>query len=433
MRAAVTLLFLLRCAPAVGFAARLAPRAARLRMAMSASSAASAADRVYVVGGGAVGCSILYQLAQRGVPCTLVEGTQVAAAASGKAGGFLARNWGDGGPTQALHRESFRLHREWAGELGVTSYRALPTLSVDPDGDMQGGDGRCGWLDGTGSHQLMATETDTAQISPAEYTNAVYAAAVALGAEHVTGKLVGVDTASDQGGTVSLSGLVLEDGTTLPAERVVFSMGPWTAALEDLLPEGSIKVPMTGIWSTSLVYGNVAETAQEPFALFCGEDDNGCHLEVYPRPNGEVYCCGLGGSREVNAAALRADDPSPATANDPDPRRVEAAKATLEGLASWARRESVATTQACMRPCLPDALPMLGKIASVKGAYVAAGHNCWGILWAPVTGALMAELICDKEVSVVPSIKPFSPERFMPMAGGGRGRKKGAESVGEQW
>ena len=146
-----------------------------------------------------------------------------------------------------------------------------------------------------------------------------------------------------------------------------------------------------------------------------------------------MYCCGLGGSREVNAAALRADDPSPATANDPDPRRVEAAKATLEGLASWARRESVATTQACMRPCLPDALPMLGKIASVKGAYVAAGHNCWGILWAPVTGALMAELICDKEVSVVPSIKPFSPERFMPMAGGGRGRKKGAESVGEQW
>ncbi len=25
-----------------------------------------------------------------------------------------------------------------------------------------------------------------------------------------------------------------------------------------------------------------------------GEDDNGCHLEVYPRASNEVYMCGIG-------------------------------------------------------------------------------------------------------------------------------------------
>lgn len=44
---------------------------------------------------------------------------------------------------------------------------------------------------------------------------------------------------------------------------------------------------------------------QEPYALFCSEDSNGCHLEVYPRPNGDVYLCGLGGSDHVKGDRLR--------------------------------------------------------------------------------------------------------------------------------
>jgi hypothetical protein len=45
----------------------------------------------------------------------------------------------------------------------------------------------------------------------------------------------------------------------------------------------------------------------EPFALFCGEDGRfGTHLEVYPRPSGDVYMCGVGGSEYVEPAQLRA-------------------------------------------------------------------------------------------------------------------------------
>lgn len=45
---------------------------------------------------------------------------------------------------------------------------------------------------------------------------------------------------------------------------------------------------MEGVKSTSIVYKDLESVRSEPYALFCAEDNNGCHLEMYPRPNGEV-------------------------------------------------------------------------------------------------------------------------------------------------
>ena len=56
----------------------------------------------------------------------------------------------------------------------------------------------------------------------------------------------------------------------------------------------------------------------------------------------------------------------------------------------------------------------------------------WGILWAPVTGLLISELIGDGKVSAIPSLDPFTPGRFMRRAPK-RGRAKNEERVGEQW
>ena len=90
-------------------------------------------------------------------------------------------------------------------------------------------------------------------------------------------------------------------------------------------------------------------------------------------------------------------------------------------------------SQACMRPCPPDAAPLIGKVPHIKGAYISAGHNCWGILWAPVSGKAMAELILDGAASCI-DLAAVSPTRFMqPAAGGGLGPKRGAAAVGEQW
>lgn len=46
---------------------------------------------IVIVGGGIMGCSTAYHLTKLGSSCTLIERTSIACAASGKAGGFLAR------------------------------------------------------------------------------------------------------------------------------------------------------------------------------------------------------------------------------------------------------------------------------------------------------------------------------------------------------
>ncbi len=68
--------------------------------------------RVLVCGGGVIGASIAYFLSRRGVEVTVIERTGVACAASGKSGGFLALDWCDGGPLEALARRSFDLHAD---------------------------------------------------------------------------------------------------------------------------------------------------------------------------------------------------------------------------------------------------------------------------------------------------------------------------------
>lgn len=124
-----------------------------------------------------------------------------------------------------------------------------------------------------------------------------------------------------------------------------------------------------------------------------------------------------------------------------------------------------------MRPCTPDALPVMGRVPGTEGAYLSCGHNCWGILWAPVCGLAMAELVATGAARVV-DLTPFAPERYLrvmaplpaplPSPGattphhahyaaeasrvgeesgesgneeeaGGRGRRKGQEKIGEQW
>ena len=82
-------------------------------------------------------------------------------------------------------------------------------------------------------------------------------------------------------------------------------MGPWSVQTQDWFKDVKFKLPMEGIKSTSIVVPNCDITLQEPNALFCDEDENGCHLEVYPEPiTGEVYMCGVGGSDYVSGQRL---------------------------------------------------------------------------------------------------------------------------------
>ena len=109
-----------------------------------------------------------------------------------------------------------------------------------------------------------------------------------------------------------------------------------------------------------------------------------------------------------------------------------AAIKSFSGMAPFARGMRPTKTQACMRPCAPDALPLLGVVQGTTNVVLATGHNCWGILWAPITGKLVSELIADGAVSSIPSLDAFDPARFTPRAKQ-RGRANVDLRVGEQW
>jgi glycine oxidase len=73
--------------------------------------------------------------------------------------------------------------------------------------------------------------------------------------------------------------------------------------------------------------------------------------------------------------------------------------ATLRPIDSWAG----------FRPRASDDLPVLGVSAKIDGLCYATGHYRNGILLAPITGELVADLIISRATS--PLIAPFSPNR----------------------
>ena len=147
-----------------------------------------------------------------------------------------------------------------------------------------------------------------------------------------------------------------------------------------------------------------------------------------------MYICGCGGSDYVKGDRLRATgDCASSELIEADPRRVRAATSSLKSMSSLGDTQPD-IAQACMRPCTSDAMPVMSEIPGFEGAYVSAGHNCWGILWAPVSGLCMAELMITGRSQTV-DLSPFGLSRFMKRAGSGsgRGRKMISTAVGEQW
>ena len=349
-----------------------------------------------------MGASAAYFLARRGVRVTLVERSGVACAASGKSGGFLALDWCDGSPVGPLARASFALHAELAHELGADyGYRRMDTfMLVAREHGARPGDHRVSappWLDGDGTviDAIGSAET-TAQIHPARFTAALVAAARASGATLRTGTVEGVVR---RGGSVEG---VTVDGTAVSADAVVLAMGPWTTRAATGLSLPAVH----GLKGHSVTLAVSGVPAHALFVDYRLADGRRLEPEIFPRPDGEVYVCGMA-------------DPTPLP-NSPD--GVSVSDDACDVLVHAAGRVSsllgaarVTGRQACYRPVTDDGLPLIGAVPGAIGAFVATGHGPWGMLNAPATGRALAELIVDGAASSV-DLRPFDPARLVPRA-----------------
>jgi glycine/D-amino acid oxidase-like deaminating enzyme len=358
---------------------------------------------VVVCGGGAIGCSIAYFLARRGAAVTVVESTGIACAASGKSGGFLARDWCAGTPLDPLARRSFDLHAELAAEIADDwGYRRLDTYGGFAGRRVSLGQFRSAYAldwfaaDVALSQALGSPET-TAQVHPARYTEAMMRAAQALGAELKQGRVVGLARADDR-----ITGVEIDDGDIIPADAAVIAMGPWSvlAARWLSLP------PVFGLKGHSLVFDTGDRVPPEAVFLEY-QEETGAVLtpELFPRPDGTTYVCGISGEEVVPIDPARVR---------PDGGAIYRLEAMCRALSPVLAAAPIVARQACYRPVTGDGLPLIGKAPGVAGAYVATGHSVWGILNAPATGEAMAELIIDGTARTV-DLAPFDPGRLRPL------------------
>ncbi|KAL8473018.1 hypothetical protein ACS0TY_030021 [Phlomoides rotata] len=367
--------------------------------------------RVVVCGGGVIGVCTAYFLSKKGAAVTLVEKSSIACAASGKAGGFLALDWCDGGPVSSLARASFNLHRTLAEQLNgaqLYGYRPVTTLSVtvtettSSASTRKSGPNLPSWVDGPakGPRTIGTTET-TAQVHPQLFTKTLVSkAAEEYGLKVVIGKLKKVEVVEG-----AATAVVLEDGGVIEADAVVLALGPWTGKLSLL---GSI-FRVSGLKAHSIILEPKDPSAITPHALFLSyypaEGGKPMDPEVYPRPTGEVYICGMSADADVP------DDPEQIT---PVPESIRVLKNVAKSVSSHLveGEATVKAEQACFLPCTDDSLPVIGQVPGVKGCYVATGHSCWGILNGPATGAAVSELVLDGHSTLV-DLTPFNPARFL--------------------
>jgi glycine/D-amino acid oxidase-like deaminating enzyme len=241
---------------------------------------------------------------------------------------------------------------------------------------------------------LGSVET-TAQVDPARFTAALLDAATARGATlrlGVVGSVRGRDGAAR---------VVSVDGADVEADAVVLALGPWTGAAGLALPR------VRGLKGHNVTLVASEVPAHALFVDYRTVDGRRLEPEIFPRPGGEVYVCGMA-------------DPAPLPAS---PEAVEVSEEACAVLARAAGRVSTRLTearvirrQACYRPVTDDGLPLIGPVPGTARVFVATGHGPWGMLNAPATGRALAEVIVDGAASSV-DLRPFDPARLAPARG----------------
>mmetsp|Transcript_39859 Transcript_39859/g.58553 ORF Transcript_39859/g.58553 Transcript_39859/m.58553 type:complete len:371 (+) Transcript_39859:165-1277(+) len=365
-------------------------------------------SNIVIAGGGVIGNSIAYFLAKRGTSVTIIDPVGIAPAASGKAGGFLAKDWRDGTVLGDLQRRSFDLHAELAKEFDGTDYRRLTAAGVEiSEGEIQ--KAPCGeqfegveWVDGNAvSAYKMGDESTVAQVHPKKFCDALWGyskskAGSKLHFGRVKEAIVEEDT---------IKGVRLEDGTIIEADALVVACGPWTDEARSWFPGSKSVLPeITGTKYHSILVPSPKRVLNQAVFFEGGYWENEDDPEIYPRPDGDAYICGIAGEETV------------VTERPGEEEVFEEDVEWLKDFTSYVSTElggiDPHTTQSCYLPTTEDGFPVIGPIPGIMGAYVAGGHSCWGILNGPATGEAMAELLLDGKTTEI-DIRPFGVERLL--------------------
>ena len=364
---------------------------------------------VIVIGAGIIGCAAACELGRRGAAVRVVEGRRVGGGATGASAGILAPyiEADRPGALQTLCAAGLGLWDDFVGRAVADGgrdvlYERTGTLEVVTD------DASRRRLERTGA-ALAAAGVDCRGLTAREAREAEPclggAAAGALlipshgfvGVSALTGALR--EAGAARHGVSFLTGrparrvrprpgggmAVETAGGTLTGDAVVLAAGSWSGGVA---VEGDAPLPVRPVRGQLL------------HLRWCGDPPArvvwGPRCYVVPWPDGSLL---------VGATVEDAGFDERAT--------VAGVAGLIEAVGELlpdARRAGFDEVRVGLRPGTPDDLPVVGRSAAAPGLVYAAGHYRNGVLLAPLTARLVADLLLDGRED--PLLAAVAPGRF---------------------
>ncbi len=362
---------------------------------------------VVIVGAGIVGCSVAYELARRGLRVLVLDRREVGQGATKASAGILAPfiEAHDRGLLLELTSRSLGLYDEFVANVvedsgAVVQYVRTGTLEIATD---HGGLARVEAIHKTcleyGFSSALLDVDSVQQIEPhlsrsvlggvvveahgfvgaSDLTAALHRAAITHGVKFET-------TVAATRITRNGSGISIETTTNRYAcDSAVMAAGSWSGCVD---VEGAIPIPIRPVRGQLLHLGwSLRALSRVLWAP-------GCYLVAWK--DGSVL---VGATVEEVGFDERATVKGVRTL-------IDKAQRVIPKVAEATFREA----RVGLRPATPDDLPVIGPSVSVPGLVYACGHFRNGILLAPLTAALVSDLV-TKQISDS-AFKVTTPARF---------------------
>lgn len=233
-------------------------------------------------------------------------------------------------------------------------------------------------------------------INNPKFLKAVYLYCIENNVEYLNATVKKLDTKND-----SIENVVLDNGQTLSAKKVVLCNGVWANSL--LKDIGSIEQPLVKAIKGEIIRVEACHD-KSPLnkVVFCSDG----YLVPRPATNQFENDSILIGSTSEEIDLEQIKNPFSNTVSG-----ISSLINLFKTLIPSCKEYSINNYWAGLRPQTKDKLPVIGKIPGMENLYCSLGHYRNGILMGPKSGKLLKELILDNYED--PMLKHFQFERFL--------------------
>jgi len=327
---------------------------------------------VVVIGAGLIGLTIALELSDRGAEVTVIDrGRSLEGASAAAAGMLAAEDIGNPPGLRSLSRLSIERYPAFLERIQSLSGIGVP---YQTDTTVQ-------YLEDDSTIRLAEHSLDPRQLAAA-----LHFALKATSVQLLEGAQIASILQEPGGASVQLSG-----GPAIHPQAVIFAAGAWTSAVMTALGEDAL--PITPRKGQML-------RVRLPIPLH--EVHRSEHIYIVPRTYGAHAGTALVGA-SVEDAGFDTSVQSEALAS------LRALAAELLPQLASEENAPVVEAWAGLRPATPDGLPLLGA-TSRANHFIASGHYRNGILLAPGTAVVMADLVEGKTSAI--DLANLSPQRF---------------------